>query len=84
MNNLLYSKFLWVGSILQANLPKYSGLFDEKTPLNRQSQILVSHLIKLKKIFCPNIGMWGVYPEAMACNVGGLCSDFNLGERILR
>ena len=36
------------------------------------------------KISCrPNIGLWGVYPEAMACNVGGLYSDFNLGERIL-
>ena len=28
--------------------------------------------------------MWGVYLEAMAGNVGGLCLDFNLGERILR
>ena len=37
------------------------------------------------KISCqPNIGMWGVYPEAMACNVGGMCSDLNLIERILR
>ena len=32
----------------------------------------------------PNIGMWGVYPEAMTCSVGELRSDFNLGERILR
>ena len=32
----------------------------------------------------PNIGIWVVYPEAMACNVGGLYSDFYLGERILR
>ena len=35
-----------------------------------------------KKLCFPNIGICGVYPEAMACNVGGLCSDFNLGERI--
>ena len=28
--------------------------------------------------------MWGVYPEAMAWNVGAVHSDFNLGERILR
>ena len=28
------------------------------------------------------ICMWGVYPEAMAWNVGGLHSDLNLGERI--
>jgi len=26
----------------------------------------------------------GKLPHAMACNVGGLYSDFNLGERILR
>ena len=31
-----------------------------------------------------NIGMWIVYPEAMAGNVGVLCSDISLGERILR
>ena len=42
------SKFLWVG-ILQALLPKYLSLFDEKTPLNRQNQILVSNLLKSKK-----------------------------------
>ena len=35
------------------------------------------------KISCrPNIGMWGVSPEAMAWNVGAVHSDFNLGERI--
>ena len=45
---------------------------------------LVSHPLKSKNLCCPNIGMWGVYPEAMACNVGVLCSDINLGERILR
>ena len=28
--------------------------------------------------------MCGVYPEAMACNDGRLCSDFILGERIWR
>ena len=28
--------------------------------------------------------MWGVYPEAMAWNVGAVHSDFNLGERIWR
>ena len=28
--------------------------------------------------------MWGVYPEAMACNVGGLCSNFILCEGIFR
>ena len=27
--------------------------------------------------------MWDVYPEAVACYVGGLCPDFHLGERIL-
>ena len=31
---------------------------------------------------CPNISMWGVYPEAIAWNVGGVHSDINLGERI--
>ena len=43
-------------------------------------------LILLKLKFCcrPNIGMWGVYLEATACKVGGLCSDFILGERIWR
>ena len=40
--------------------------------------------LKVKFSWRPNISMWGVYPEAMACNVGGLCSDFNLGERIWR
>ena len=39
---------------------------------------------KLKNLCRPKIGMWGVYPEAMACNVGVLCLDINLGERILR
>ena len=35
--------------------------------------------------FCrPKIGMWGVYPEAMVCNVDGLYSDFNRGEQFLR
>ena len=28
--------------------------------------------------------MWGVYPKAMACNVGVLSSDINLVERFLR
>ena len=28
--------------------------------------------------------MWGVYQEAKACNVGGLCSDFIVGECIWR
>ena len=28
--------------------------------------------------------MWSVYPEARDWNVGALCLDFNLGERILR
>ena len=53
-------------------------------PLNQQSKILVSHLLKSKKLCPPNIGMWGVYPEAMGCNVGVLCSDINLVEHILR
>ena len=26
--------------------------------------------------------MWGVYLEAMDWNVGDMCSDINLGERI--
>ena len=56
----------------------------KKTPLNRQSQILVNYLLKSKKFCRLNIGMWGVYPEAMTCNVGVLCSDINLGGRILR
>ena len=43
-----------------------------------------THPLNVKISWHPNIVMWGVYPEAMACNVGGLCSDFNLGERILR
>ena len=28
--------------------------------------------------------MWGVYPEAMAWNVGAVHSEINLGERIWR
>ena len=39
---------------------------------------------KIEKLCRPNIGIWGVYPEAMACNVGRLCWDFNLGECIWR
>ena len=62
---------------------KTLGQFGEKPPLNQQNQTLVSPLLKLKNVCRPNIGMWGVYPEAMACNVG-VCSDINLGERILR
>ena len=30
------------------------------------------------------MGIWVVYPEAMAWNVGGVHSDFNFGERIWR
>ena len=56
----------------------------KKRPINRQSQILVSHLLKLKKLCLSNIDMWSVYPEEMACYVGVLCSDINLGECILR
>ena len=40
-------------------------------------------LLKLKNSWGPKIDMWGVYPEAVACNVGVLCSDFHLGERVL-
>ena len=40
-------------------------------------------LLNPNKLYRPTIGMWGVYPEAMACNVSGLCSDIHLGERIL-
>ena len=37
------------------------------------------------KISCfPNKGMWGVYPEAMAWNVGDVHSDFNFGECMWR
>ena len=28
-----------------------------------------------------NIGMWGVYPEAMDSNVGAMCKHFKFGER---
>ena len=31
-----------------------------------------------------NIGIWGVYPDAMVWNVGGVHSDFNCGEHIWR
>ena len=34
--------------------------------------------IKMKMARHPNIGMWGVYSEAMAWNVGAVHSDFNL------
>ena len=69
---------------IRSKFAKKLGQFGEKTSLNRQNQILVSHLFKSKNLCRPNIGMWGVYPVAMACNVGVLCSDINLGERILR
>ena len=36
----------------------------------------------LKIFHCPNIGMWGVYPEAMAWNIGAVYSEINLGECI--
>ena len=39
---------------------------------------------KIEKCKSSNHRHGGVYPEAMACNVGGLCSDFNLAERICR
>ena len=32
----------------------------------------------------PNIGMWGVNPEARGWNVGAVCSDFHLDECISR
>ena len=28
------------------------------------------------------MGMWDVYPEAVACNVGELCLEFYLGDLI--
>ena len=28
--------------------------------------------------------MWGVNPEARGWNIGAVCSDFNLGERMWR
>ena len=40
--------------------------------------------LKVKISRRPNIGMWGVYPEAMAWNVGAVHSEINLGERIWR
>ena len=43
-----------------------------------------THTLNMKILQSPNIGMWGVYPEAMDWNVGAVCSDFNLGERIWR
>ena len=39
---------------------------------------------KVKISCCPNIGMWGVYPEAMAWNVGTVHSDFNMSEHAWR
>ena len=39
---------------------------------------------KVKISRCPNIGMLGVYLEAMAWNVAAVHSDFNLSERIWR
>ena len=38
---LILNQYLWMG-LIQAYLPKYVGLFDEKTLLNRKCQILVS------------------------------------------
>ena len=41
--------------------------------------------IKKVKMLCHlNIGMSGVYPEALAWNVGAVHSDFKLGERMWR
>ena len=36
------------------------------------------------KLCPPNIGMWGVYPEAMVGNDGRFFSNFKLGEHIWR
>ena len=38
-------------------------------------------LLNSKKLCGPNIGMLDVYPEAMACNVGRLCSDLKGGQK---
>ena len=43
-----------------------------------------AHPLKSENFTSPNIGMWGVYPEAMAWNVGAVLSEINLGERIWR
>ena len=44
-----------------------------------------THPLKiLKKLQRQNIVMRGVYPETMDWNVGAMCSDFELGERIWR
>ena len=36
----------------------------------------------MKILWRPNIGMWGVNPEARGWNVGAVCSDLNLAEHI--
>ena len=68
-----------VWSILNKFVKQELGQFGQKMPLNRQSQILVTHLLKSKKLRPLNIGMWGFYPEAMASNVSVLSLNFNFG-----
>ena len=67
----------------RSHLPKKLDYLDENCPSNRANQILDPN-IKIKILQRPNIFMWGVFPEAMDWNVGAVCSDFNLGERIWR
>ena len=38
------------------------------------------HPLQSEIFTSPNIGMWGVYPEALAWNVGAVHSDFNLNN----
>ena len=62
--------FLWMG-ILKAHLPKYLGLFNEKKNSQPPSTIKRSMLSKHRHVG-PIVGptLWGVFPQAIACNVG--------------
>ena len=56
----------------------------KKRPLTGQVKYWSATFQSQKKLCRLNIGMWGVYLEAMTCNVGVLWSDINLGEHFLR
>ena len=72
---------MWVPLIITNNFCKKNFCQKGQEGLDLDTPISPKHPKPPK--FCRlKIGMWGVYPEAIPCNVDGLCSDFDFCERI--
>ena len=71
----------YIISIISAQILRYMQWKNAPQPAMSNNG---NPLLKLKKMMSSKYRHLGVYPEAIACNVGRLCSDFSLGEHILR